>query len=732
MIDSTAKQSNALALAEMDFHIFPCIANAKLPLLKAYPVMASRDPATIEKWGRKYPGCNWGISTSRFGDDKALLVIDVDCKNGKNGDATLDALESDGFAFPLTLQTRTPTGGRHLFYTVDAPVKQGVDVLGVGLDVRSQGGYVVAPGSVVDAGEYFTDRPSPPVAAPAWLIDRCGVPRTRSTTRTPLPGVDPARAEKRAIEWLATAERSTKGAGGDQAAYRVAAKLLALGLDAAATLDMMLSEHWDDGCGWSADRLQQKVEHAKRYMLDTPGADAPEAVFPLVEPTEQTYPELPAWVVNMNDRFFVVNEAGKPIVIRPMTDPIFRRRHFERSTFDDLTKLYLNRKVPGTNVNLARKWLGHTGRRDYLGGLVFAPGKTVASDQFNLWQGFGVEPTAGDWSLLRDHTRDVICQGNIEVFEYLMNWMARAVQEPSKQGETAVVMQSGEGTGKGVLARAMVTIFGQHGMQLTQAKHVTSNFNAHMRDLCFLFGDEAFFAADRSHAGVLKALITEPTLTIEGKFQNAVTVPNMLHIMLASNDKWVVPAGKDDRRYLVLEVSEAQKNNPEYFKPLYAQLDDGGYAAMLHELLARDIKAFNVRRVPSTKAHIEQKRMSLRGVDRWLDECLQNRRIGAQEWTSDGVVIATSHAYDDYFVHHSRRDRFPEGIEQWSKAIGKTFGAEFLSRSRPRVGAERVTVLKFAGIEQCRAAFGKSLGTSNAEWMDSEHIEAAAAVDIFS
>jgi hypothetical protein len=53
---------------------------------------------------------------------------------------------------PKTLTTRTPTGGRHLYYRSAVAVPNGVDILGAGLDVRSDRGYVVAPGSEVDAG----------------------------------------------------------------------------------------------------------------------------------------------------------------------------------------------------------------------------------------------------------------------------------------------------------------------------------------------------------------------------------------------------------------------------------------------------------------------------------------------------------------------------------------------------------------------------------------------------
>ena len=73
----------ALALAARGFHVFPLQANSKLPAIKDYPTRATRDAAQIRKWWSGQHR-NIGISTSRFGDDEALIVVDVDTKEGKH------------------------------------------------------------------------------------------------------------------------------------------------------------------------------------------------------------------------------------------------------------------------------------------------------------------------------------------------------------------------------------------------------------------------------------------------------------------------------------------------------------------------------------------------------------------------------------------------------------------------------------------------------------------------
>ncbi len=155
----TTKLQHALNLAEMGFYVFPLKENSKLPAIKKFPVRATRNKnKIIDFWTCNITGdelnYNIGISTSDFGDGKALLVIDIDNKNGKNGSASLTKFEKENGELDTTLASMTPTGGFHLMYVVDEAITQGVNILGDGVDTRSKGGYIVAPGSELDIGKY--------------------------------------------------------------------------------------------------------------------------------------------------------------------------------------------------------------------------------------------------------------------------------------------------------------------------------------------------------------------------------------------------------------------------------------------------------------------------------------------------------------------------------------------------------------------------------------------------
>jgi len=79
----------AADLVSLGFKVFPIGPGRKLPLIKAWQNAASDDLETITAWASQWPNANIGIAT---GIMSGVDVIDVDMKDGKNGQATLDAL----------------------------------------------------------------------------------------------------------------------------------------------------------------------------------------------------------------------------------------------------------------------------------------------------------------------------------------------------------------------------------------------------------------------------------------------------------------------------------------------------------------------------------------------------------------------------------------------------------------------------------------------------------------
>ncbi len=289
---------------------------------------------------------------------------------------------------------------------------------------------------------------------------------------------------------------------------------------------------------------------------------------------------------------------------------------------------------------LGHWWLKHPERRQYEG-LTFQPGAGEEVDgRLNLWRGWGVEPKPGDWSLMRRHIEDVLAAGDTSAAGYIINWIAWAFQNPAERAQAAMVFRGKKGTGKGTLGNALCRIFGQHGTHISSAEHLAGRFNGHLRDASFLFADEAYWPGDKGAEGSLKRLVTEPDLFIEAKGRDGVTVQNMLHIIMASNEDWIVPAGEDERRYAVFEVSDRYKQDDAWFRPLYAQLKAGGLGAMLYDLLRYDLGDWHPRQVPRTHALLEQQARGLPAEDEWWVGMLEAGAIPASDARNPSLAVS--------------------------------------------------------------------------------------------
>jgi Family of unknown function (DUF5906)/Bifunctional DNA primase/polymerase, N-terminal len=330
----------------------------------------------------------------------------------------------------------------------------------------------------------------------------------------------------------------------------------------------------------------------------------------------------------MNQSYCVLQVSGKMRILgfeeeRGRLVPIF----FSREDFKGLLD---NKKVSAgkKKVGKASWWLDHTDRRQY-DGLSFMPGQpAVVNNRLNLWRGWGVTPKPGRWPLLRSHIENVLSGGVADMGRYIIKWTAWSLQHPDKRPEVALVFRGGRGTGKGVYGRTLKDIFGQHGLHITAAEQWLGRFNAPLMDCALLFVDEAWWAGNKDAEGRAKAYITEPTIMIEKKGVDPIEVQNNLHIIIATNAEWVVPAGLDERRFAVSNVSEEYKQSKEYFVPLYEEIKNGGAAAMMHDLLALDLEGWHPRDdVPKTKALLEQKDYSLSPEQQWWFSMLKSGEL---------------------------------------------------------------------------------------------------------
>jgi hypothetical protein len=421
----------------------------------------------------------------------------------------------------------------------------------------------------------------------------------------------------------------------------------------------------------------------------------------------------------------VENHGGKCRVIEEVKDPAFGgRTTLTFQAFDDFRNRYGNQRVScgfdakgrALEAPLGKWWLDQPGRRQYRS-IVFSPGHEIEG-VYNLWRGFAVEPSPGTkhHSFLA-HIREDLCLDDAVSYEYLLNWMALAIQKPDAPGQVAIVLRGRKGTGKTFFAKAFGSLFGRHYWPVSDAKHIVGNFNAHLRDCVVLFGDEAFWAGDKKHESVLKTLITEDTLVIERKGIDAEAAPNYVHLIMASNAQWVVPASYDERRFLVLDVSDAHIQDIPYFAALDADLKSGGLSNLLHDLQTRDLSSFNVRTVPKTEALQEQKVHSMDSHEEWWyrklsDGNLLPTHVGWEEPVLKDALIEDYLIYAQRLGHGKRASAttLSQFLERCAPGM-KRFQAQFRGKDdsgEPVIG--RALWWEFPTIVTCRQAFSKECG----------------------
>lgn len=615
-----------------------------------------------------------------------IMVLDVDPRNFPEGRDSLAELVAD-MALDLSSapHTITGSGGHHYWYTKPADVDL-LDSLDdyQGIEFKSRGRQVVAAGSVHPNGTHYE-----------W--DDLGVPLDEMP---PLPGT-----------LLRLCRRPTRAHGEAAGLGELTPEMLASSLEHLDATDfsdhdtwrdlMMACHHATNGEGrqefieWSTQDpeyqddawiigrrwdslhassgrggrpvtikfLHKVVQEAGGEVSRVDAADDFEeyedpselghGVDDAVLREEPKSEGLMGVLEEMNETHCVVMEGGKFRIFTEELDPVLKRPFFQRSTKEDFENLYCNQLVEMHDklVTKSSLWIRSPHRRQYKG-IIFDP-EANHEGWLNLWRGWAVQPKKGDWSMLQQLVRETLTGGEDTSYEYVLNWLAYMVQHPSQAAEVALCFKGEKGTGKGTLGRAASALAGSHGLQISSPEHLVGRFNSHLQNCICLFADEAFWAGDKSGEAKLKQLVTEPTIAYEGKGRDAVTGKNMIHIIMAANGDWVVPAGLDgERRFAVFQVSDNRKGDKDFFRRLNKQMyRDGGIEAMLYDLLMRNIDGWAPRDdVPATSALVDQKVMTMDDVERWwynklLDGIMPNAR---GDWHETGVVVIKEHLRADY------------------------------------------------------------------------------------
>lgn len=153
MAEMTLKEY-ALHYADMGLAVFPLRPKDKRPATANGCKDATKDKSQINAWWDKHPDCNIGIATGSISGGLVVIDLDKDDNKGLDGYAVLKEWQREHGMLPETAMSITGRGGYHYFYRDTARWQNRIGLYD-GVDVRGEGGYIVAPPSIHPNGRIY-------------------------------------------------------------------------------------------------------------------------------------------------------------------------------------------------------------------------------------------------------------------------------------------------------------------------------------------------------------------------------------------------------------------------------------------------------------------------------------------------------------------------------------------------------------------------------------------------
>jgi hypothetical protein len=148
----TAAEADSLGTAATHYAalgipVFPCVPGAKHPLTRNGFHDATTSRPVVRDWWHRHPRANIGVPT---GVASGIVVVDVDVHAGASGFQAFESARDASLVTAWSLLVRTPSGGLHAYFPATASPQPCWQSPGAHVDFRGDGGYIVAPPSVIE------------------------------------------------------------------------------------------------------------------------------------------------------------------------------------------------------------------------------------------------------------------------------------------------------------------------------------------------------------------------------------------------------------------------------------------------------------------------------------------------------------------------------------------------------------------------------------------------------
>jgi hypothetical protein len=698
----------ALQYAERGWAVNPLKPNGKECDFVGVPVEqhASCDLEQIRQWWAHVPARNVGLVP---GSASGFVVVDIDVKDGAGGRDLLTHLETKVGTLPRTRRESTWSGGEHLYFQHPGQMIDGVRLENVrGRDVRTAlngieffgtPSNIVAAPSVVSSKPYTVTDDSDLAPLPEellalwhWLLSER---KARTGRQREIPQGD--------RDWQVFLEACRLYRQfGDDGYEEARAELQAFNTQCCKP---SLPSRQVDKCLRSAwRRCKRDEDRSERVRVDA--------------------------VEQVNGEHALVFIGDKIGALWP--NQYRRGEGMPRvTTLSDLRVYWADRKIG--KLNPVDIWLESPERRKF-NDITFRPGVADMRGDFNLWRGWPVAPVKGNCRLFLEHAREVICGGDAASYRYVIAWLANIFQEPENKPGTAIALGTvKEGTGKGQWLDYVAPLLGSHYWHLSGSDLLEGKFNDFLAGRMLIYGDESLWAGGKRTIAKIKGYITERRVAVERKCVPAFEIDLHARFIFASNEEHFAPAGREDRRFVVLKPLESKRDDIAYFEALDEEAKNGGRQALMWMLLNEvDGSTNGLRIIPKTRAHTEQKLLGLDDAGQFWRRMLyqpyheivrgygENKEI--EHYLSFGKAIYTDTLYE-FFLDYCRKAKvgYPLSIDGFGSALRRYVD---LARREPRKDEKgelgrssqgRPHVYELPSLHDAREQFRSKVG-EHIEW----------------
>ncbi|MDD5405052.1 MAG: DUF5906 domain-containing protein [Sulfuricella sp.] len=275
-----------------------------------------------------------------------------------------------------------------------------------------------------------------------------------------------------------------------------------------------------------------------------------------------------------------------------------------------------------------KMWLGSDQRRMILPDqLVFDPSDKVEEPCINLFDGFAMQPKAGDFEPIMELLYHLCAEsadtpdGVSRVVGWCLKWLALPLQKQGTKMRSALVFHGPQGAGKNLFFEMVASIYGRYASVIGQDQ-LEDKFNDWASQKMFLIGDEVVARQELfHHKNKLKAFITGETIQINTKMMPLRQERNFVNVVFLSNEDKPLALEEGDRRYFVIYTPP--RRDDDLYSRVAECIASGGVEAFYHYLLSLDLSGFsNFEIPPMTQAKHNLIMLCLKPEDRFIREWL--------------------------------------------------------------------------------------------------------------